>query len=136
MLDAMMVVANAGAIDLQATGDEENSNKWRPAGTSARVVIVFTDATFHPKISIPGYENATLSDLINVYKQQRIKPYFFVPTFDIFDALEYMHGSIVNKCGEGGNGLKAVTEKPDVWQELLVKLAKGVTQTATAQVPL
>ena len=40
LLDAMMAVATTGSIDLQATGDEDNTNKWRTPGSAARIVIV------------------------------------------------------------------------------------------------
>ncbi|MBQ7177787.1 MAG: VWA domain-containing protein, partial [Victivallales bacterium] len=48
LLDAMMTVATAGKLDLQAGEDEANSKKWRPDGAAARIVIIFTDATYHP----------------------------------------------------------------------------------------
>lgn len=131
LLDAMMTVAAAGAIDLQAGESDENTAKWRPMGSCARVVIVFTDATYHPTMSIPGYEGAGVKDLYNVYLQERIKPYFFVPNDPSFIPLGRFKGANISQCGEGQDGLLAITKDEAAFQKLLEMLAKGVTQTAT-----
>jgi len=131
LLDAMMTVAAAGAIDLQAGESDDNTVKWRPLGSSARVVIVFTDATYHPTMSIPGYEGAGVKDLYNVYLQERIKPYFFVPRDPSFIALGRFKGAVISDCGEGQDGLLTITKDEAAFQKLLEMLAKGVTQTAT-----
>ncbi|MBQ9337255.1 MAG: VWA domain-containing protein [Lentisphaeria bacterium] len=134
LLDAMMTVATTGAVDPQAGESDADTNKWRQAGTSARIVIVFTDATYHPTMSIPGYEGAGLKDLYNVYKQERIKPYFFVPTDPSFIPLGRFHGANLQQCGNGQDGLLSVTQDQAAFQKLLEVLARGVTATATKQV--
>ena len=134
LLDAMMTVAAVGAIDLQSTGDEENTNKWRVAGSAARIVIVFTDDTYHPTMSIPGYEGAGVKDLYNIYNQERIKPYFFVPADASYSILGRFRGAILTQCGEGADGLLAVTSDQAKFQKLLEQLAKGVSQSASSQV--
>ncbi|MBR4125038.1 MAG: hypothetical protein IKR13_02435 [Victivallales bacterium] len=134
LLDAMMVVATAGKIDLQGGDSEENSKKWRPDGTAARIVIVFTDATYHPTMSIPGYEGAGVRDLFNVYNQEHIKPYFFVPADPSYVILGRFKGAILTQCGEGSDGLISVTSDRAKFAELLERLAKGVSQSASAQV--
>ena len=134
LLDAMMTVATAGSIDLQATGDEENSNKWRTPGSAARIVIVFTDATYHPTMSIPGYEGAGVKDLYNIYNQEHIKPYLFVPSDGSYVMLGRFKGAILTQCGEGCDGLRSVTQDQAKFQMLLDQLAKGVSQSASLQV--
>ena len=134
LLDAMMVVATAGKIDLQGGDSDENSKKWRPDGAAARIVIVFTDATYHPTMSIPGYEGATVRDLYNVYNQEHIKPYFFVPADPSYIILGRFKGAILTQCGEGSDGLVSVTSDQAKFAELLERLAKGVSQSASAQV--
>lgn len=135
LLDAMMLVATAGEMDLQATGSEEAGAKWRPAGSAARIIIVFTDATYHETMSIPGFEGATVLDLYNVYKQKHIKPYFFVPSFPCYVALGRFKGAIVTSCGEeGGTGLLEITKDDEKFMMLLDNLAKGVSQSASSQV--
>ena len=129
-----MTVATVGSIDLQATGNEENSNKWRVPGSAARIVIVFTDATYHPTMSIPGYEGAGVRDLYNIYNQEHIKPYFFVPADASYSILGRFKGAILTQCGEGCDGLLSVTNDQAQFQKLLEQLAKGVSQSASTQV--
>lgn len=78
-------------------------------------------------------------DLINVYKQERIKPFFFMPEHDFSEALNDFYGAIVNQYsvgadGKAAEGLRVVTEKPAEFQKLLMELAKGVSQSASSQV--
>ena len=131
LLDAMMTVAAAGAIDLQAGESDENTVKWRPLGSCARVVIVFTDATYHPTMSIPGYEGAGMKDIWDVYTRERIKTYFFVPSDPSFIPLGRLKGARIFQCGEGKDGLLTITQDEYVFQELLERLAAGVTDMAT-----
>ncbi len=131
LLDAMMTVAAAGAIDLQAGESDENTVKWRPRGSCARVVIVFTDATYHPTMSIPGYEGAGVKDLYNVFLQESIKPYFFVPCDPSFIPLGRFNGANISQCGGGQDGLLSITKDEASFQKLLAMLARGVTETAT-----
>ena len=134
LLDAMMVVATSGKIDLQAGDDEANSKKWRPDGEAARIVIIFTDATYHPTMSIPGYEGAGVRDLYNVYNQEHIKPYFFVPSDASYAILGRFKGAMLTQCGEGSDGLVSVTSDQAKFNELIERLAKGVSQSASAGV--
>ncbi|MBP5641007.1 MAG: VWA domain-containing protein [Victivallales bacterium] len=134
LLDAMMVVATSGKIDLQAGDDEADSKKWRPDGDAARIVIIFTDATYHPTMSIPGYEGAGVRDLYNVYNQEHIKPYFFVPSDASYAILGRFKGAMLTQCGEGSDGLVSVTSDQAKFNELLERLAKGVSQSASAGV--
>ena len=134
LLDAMMVVATSGKMDLQTADAEANSKKWRPDGAAARIVIIFTDATYHPTMSIPGYEGSGVRDLYNVYRQEHIKPYFFVPADASYAALARFHGAILTQCGEGSDGLISVTSDSAKFNELIENLAKGVSQSASAAV--
>ena len=131
LLDAMMTVATTGVIDLQAGESDENTTKWRPLGSCARVVIVFTDATYHPTMSIPGYEGAGVKDLYNVFLQERIKPYFFVPNDPSFIPLGRFKGANISQCGGGQDGLLSITKDEASFQKLLAMLARGFTETAT-----
>ena len=131
-----MTVATAGSIDPQAGESDENTNKWRVSGTAARFIIVFTDATFNPTMSIPGYEGATIKDLNNTLRQERVKPYFFVPSDPSYAMLGRMRGAVLKACGTGGDGLLAITSNQALFQEMLEKLAEGVTKTASSPVEL
>ena len=134
LLDAMMMVATVGKLDLQAGEDEGNSKKWRPDGAAARIVIIFTDATYHSTMSIPGYEGAGVRDLYNVYNQEHIKPYFFVPSDASYAILGRFKGAILTQCGEGCDGLVSVTSDQAKFNELIERLAKGVSQSASTGV--
>jgi hypothetical protein len=134
LLDAMMVVATAGKQDLQGNASDGESKEWRPDGAAARIVIIFTDATYHPTMSIPGYEGAGVRDLYNVYNQEHIKPYFFVPSDASYAMLGRFRGAILTQCGDGSDGLVSVTSDQAKFNELIERLAKGVSQSASAGV--
>ena len=134
LLDAMMVVAMAGKQDLQGNDSDGESKEWRPDGAAARIVIIFTDATYHPTMSIPGYEGAGVRDLYNVYKQEHIKPYFFVPSDASYAMLGRFRGAILTQCGDGSDGLVSVTSDQAKFNELIERLAMGVSQSASAGV--
>ena len=134
LLDAMMVVATTGAVDPQAGESDENTCKWRPEPAAARFVIVFTDATYHPTMSIPGYEGAGIRELNNVYKQEHIKLYLFVPSDASYAILSRF--GVLTQCGNGSDGLVSTTSDRTKFNQLLVRLAQGISRSAQNRVIL
>lgn len=133
LLDAMMYVADSGEIDLQSVGDEDSSPKWRPQGSAARIVIIFTDETYHPTISYPKFKDATIVEVAQCYNQLHIKPYFFVPDKPGNEDLVDIPRGIVTSFENGHEGLKAITSDQEQFQKLLENLAKGVSVSCNIQ---
>jgi len=81
LLDTIYHVANMGQTDKAA--EELDSNKWRYRLSAARVVLIFTDAPYHPKTK----EGGTLDDIVNACGCNRILLGIFAPEMECYDLL-------------------------------------------------
>ena len=57
----------------------EDASKWRYRSDAARVVVVFTDASFKETMSIPEAKGGALQDVANVVMANRIILSLFRP---------------------------------------------------------
>ena len=100
LLDAIYHVANMGQTDKGA--QEIDPNKWRYRRSAVRVVIIFTDADYHPETSDGG----THDDIVNACHANRILLLIFAPEMDCYGDLELIDKSeyepIEVKSGETG----------------------------------
>ena len=69
LLDALLTVADMGEMGLQ---DREDPAKWRARGMAARVVVVFTDATYHPEATVEKYAGCGYQDVARKLGEQRV----------------------------------------------------------------
>jgi hypothetical protein len=88
LLDALYVLATTPATSKGAPPDP---GKWRHRSDAARVVVAFTDATFHEPMSQP--RGGTLDDLFHACQQNRIILSLFAPEMDC-----HMRLSELDKC--------------------------------------
>jgi len=91
LLDALYKVATMEASPKGAQGEEPN--KWRYRSDAARVVIVFTDASFKETMSIPEAKGGSLQDVANVVMANRIILSIFAPNFEGYDRLSQIDKS-------------------------------------------
>jgi hypothetical protein len=77
---ATMEASPKGAQTVEAT-------KWRYRSDAARVVVVFTDASFKETMSIPEAKGGSLQDVANVVMANRIILSVFAPNFEGYDRL-------------------------------------------------
>jgi len=134
LLDALFVVAG---MEADAAGAQNPAdNKWRFRRDAARVVIVFTDATYHAKMSVPGAEGGGVRDVANQIMAQKIILIVYAPDHDCYDELSQIDRSEWEAI-PGPNyveGLANYTSDTANFQKALVALAKSVSKSA--EVPL
>ncbi len=132
LLDAMMVVTEAGILEAEEDMAAPDSNKkWRPNGKAVRCIVVFTDAPYHETMSIPGYEGANLQDLFNVIKQKRIVGYMYIPEKDIYkNGFGRFPKFNLTGCGAGADGLSGVVSDPSKLRKILDTLQKGISSSS------
>jgi hypothetical protein len=91
LLDTLYKVASMQATPKGA--QSEDPEKWRYRSDAARVVIVFTDASFKETMSIPEAKGGSLQDVANVIMANRIILSLFAPNFDGYDRLSQIDKS-------------------------------------------
>ena len=113
----------------------EDPNAWRYRSEAARVVVVFTDASFHPTLA----EDSALglADVANAVTEARIRLSVFAPAMECYDDL-----SQIDKCeytpvavepGETPvDALARFTGDREHFRKTLEMLAKSVSASAAA----
>jgi hypothetical protein len=71
----------------------EEPSKWRYRSEAARVVVVFTDASFKETLQIPQARGGSLQDVANVVMANRIILSLFAPNFEGYDRLSQIDKS-------------------------------------------
>lgn len=132
LLDALFKVASMPAVPKGSQG--EDPEKWRYRSDAARVVIVFTDASFKETMSIPEAKGGSLQDVANVVMANRIILSLFAPNFDGYDRLSQIDKSEWEVVEfEGLNpqeALQKFTSDPVNFRTTLKQLAASVSRSA------
>jgi hypothetical protein len=132
LLDALYKVATmeATAKGIQA----EDAGKWRYRSDAARVVVVFTDASFKETMSIPEAKGGALQDVANVVMANRIILSLFAPNFEGYDRLSQIDKSeweVVEYKGlNPQEALQKFTADPANFRTTLKQLAASVSRSA------
>jgi hypothetical protein len=132
LLDALYTVATMEAI---AKGSQsEDPGKWRYRSDAARVVIVFTDASFKETLSIPQAKGGSLQDVANMVMANRIILSLFAPNFEGYDRLSQIDKSeweVVEYEGlSPQQALDKFTSDPVNFRTTLKQLAASVSRSA------
>jgi hypothetical protein len=134
LLDALYVVAN---MESAAAGDASpDPRKWRFRRDATRVVIVFTDATYHREMSVSGAEGGGVKDVANQIMAQKIFLILYAPDDECYDELAQIDRADWQPI-PGPNfveGLMSYTGNTANFQKAMLALAKTVS--ASAEVPL
>jgi hypothetical protein len=132
LLDALYKVASMEATPKGAQSPD--SGKWRYRSDAARVVIVFTDASFKETMSIPEAKGGSLQDVANVVMANRIILSLFAPNFEGYDRLSQIDKSeweVVEYEGlSPQEALKKFTSDPVNFRTTLKQLAASVSRSA------
>ena len=132
LLDALYKVATMEASPKGAQG--EDPNKWRYRSEAARVVVVFTDASFKETMSLPEAKGGGLQDVANVVMANRIILSLFAPNFEGYDRLSQIDKSeweVVEYEGlSPQEALKKFTADPAHFRTTLRQLAASVSKSA------
>lgn len=132
LLDALYKVATMEAIP---KGSQTiDPGKWRYRSDAARVVVVFTDASFKETMSIPEAKGGSLQDVANVVMANRIILSLFAPNFEGYDRLSQIDKSeweVVEYEGMNPQeALQKFTSDPANFRNTLKQLAASVSRSA------
>ena len=132
LLDALYKVASMEATPKGS--QTEDPAKWRYRSDAARVVIVFTDASFKETMSLPEAKGGSLQDVANVVMANRIILSLFAPNFEGYDRLSQIDKSEWEVVEfEGLNpqeALQKFTSDPVNFRTTLKQLAASVSRSA------
>ncbi len=132
LLDALYKVASMPAIPKGSQA--EDPSKWRYRSDAARVVIVFTDASFKETMSIPEAKGGSLQDVANVVMANRIILSLFATNFEGYDRLSQIDKSeweVVEFEGlTAQQALEKFTSDPVNFKTTLQQLAASVSRSA------
>jgi hypothetical protein len=132
LLDALYTVATMEASPKGA--QSEDADKWRYRSDAARVVVVFTDASFKETMSIPAAKGGSLQDVANVVMANRIILSLFAPNFEGYDRLSQIDKSeweVVEYEGlDAQQALQKFTADPVNFRTTLKQLAASVSRSA------
>ena len=132
LLDALF---KASSMEASPKGSQtEDPNKWRYRSDAARVIIVFTDASFKETMSIQEAKGGSLQDVANVIMANRIILSLFAPNFEGYDRLSQIDKSeweVVEYEGlSPQEALKKFTSDPVSFRTTLKQLAASVSRSA------
>jgi hypothetical protein len=132
LLDALYKVSTMEASPKGAQAEEPT--KWRYRSEAARVVVVFTDATFRETMSIPEAKGGALQDVANVVMANRIILSIFAPNFEVYDRLSQIDKSeweVVEYEGlSAQEALQKFTSDQANFRNTLKQLAASVSKSA------
>jgi hypothetical protein len=132
LLDALFTVASMEAVPKGS--QSEDPTKWRYRSDAARVVIVFTDASFKETMSIPAAKGGSLQDVANVVMANRVILSLFAPNFEGYDRLSQIDKSeweVVEFEGlSPQEALQKFTSDPVNFRTTLKQLAASVSRSA------
>jgi hypothetical protein len=129
LLDAIYVVCKQPQM---TKGDVElDPAKWRYRSDAARVLVAFTDATYHPKMTVVS---GTVDDVINAIHENRILLNLYAPEFACHDRLAAADRSEYYAIPTNGRSpqeaLMTFTADQANFRKTLEMLAKSVSQSA------
>jgi hypothetical protein len=131
LLDALYMVSTCP----QGAKGEVDELKWRYLSDASRVVVLFTDATYHAKMTIPEAAGGDVDDVINHLTTSKILLTYFAPNLPCYDELAKLPKSAF-ECIDIEPGmaphqaLSAFTSKPESFTKTMEKLARSVSQSA------
>ena len=132
LLDVLYKVATMPATPKGAQTEEPD--KWRYRSDAARVVVVFTDASFKETLEIPEAKGGSLQDVANAVMANRIILSLFAPNFEGYDRLSQIDKSeweVVEYEGlTAQQALQKFTSDPVAFRNTLKQLAASVSRSA------
>jgi hypothetical protein len=132
LLDALFKIANMGQMERGAQSDD--ASKWRYRSDAARVVIVFTDASFKESMSIPEARGGGVADVTNAMVNNRIILSLFAPDMPGYDQLSQIDKSEWEAISYPGlnpqEALAKFTQDQANFRNTLRQLAASVSKSA------
>jgi uncharacterized protein YegL len=130
LLDALYKVATMASAEKADT--TVDPLKWRYRYQAARVVVVFTDASCHPKMTEP--KGGTVDEVVNAIHENRIILSLFAPEMDCYNKLSAADKAewtafAFDATSDGGaaKALADLTSDPAKFKKTMEMLAKSVS---------
>ena len=141
LLDAIYKV---GMMEETALEESFSPVMWRPRGQAARIMVAFTDASFHEPMTIPEANGGTVDDVINLIHSRRLLLSVYAPRYDAESRLiqsDYIRLTAADRAeyiplidGAGNDiSLDEFTEDAENFQDTLLQLARTITETAVVE---
>lgn len=131
-LDALHRVAT---MEYTAEGQQElDPTKWRFRSDAARVVIVFSDATYKTTMSYPAGVGGTAADVITALASNRINLVMYTPNHESWEQISHVDKAeweAVDPAPNFVEGLKALVTDRTKFRKVMVALAKSVSSSVT-----
>jgi len=132
LLDALYKVAT---MEATAKGSQTvEAGKWRYRSDAARVVVVFTDASFKETMALPEAKGGSLQDVANMVMANRVILSLFAPNFEGYDRLSQIDKSEWEVVEFEGltpqQALEKFTADPANFRTTLKQLAASVSRSA------
>ena len=138
LLDALYLVAKCGSTDKGA--QEQDPEKWRYLYDAARCVIIFTDASYKPKTTIPEAAGLTFTDIGNAIDAEHLRVSVYAPQMSCHDDLssidrvEYMPVDCdPSKPGDAVAKLREFTANRENFKKTMEQIAKSVSIESYAE---
>ena len=132
LLDALYRIANMGQTDKGA--QSYDPGRWRYRSDAARVVVVFTDASYKPTMSIPEATGGGLPDVVNAIINNRVILSLFAPDMPGYDEMSMIDKSeweVITYPGlSPQEALERYTSDPENFRNTLRQLAASVSKSA------
>jgi hypothetical protein len=133
LLEALYAVAGDESSCMKRGEQSLHPRKWRARTDATRVIVVFTDASYHPQMQQPA--GGTLDDVINRLHEQRIMLSLFAPDMPCHDQLSEVDGAEYHAIpgSDPQAALREFVSNPRNFAATLKQLARTITATAAAQ---
>jgi len=133
LLDALKIVTSWGQT---GKGEPADPEKWRYRSDAVRVVLLFTDATYHPTTSdASGGAGGTADDIVNALNSEKIQLLMIAP-----DTEQYEHLGSANRAlpihrlaPNYVESLKALAADSPAFLEVMKALAKTVSKSSAVE---
>lgn len=134
LLDALYKVVKGNGESAQQSDSDFN---WRDRHEATRVVIAFTDAIYHEKMSdkIPDAAGGTWEDLIPLFAGTKVYLYLFAPDEPLYENVSQFQR--VNWEAIPGpdyqKGMRDYTQNQDNFSKVMAALAASVSKSAAVE---
>lgn len=138
LLDALYKIAKFGSMPKCA--QVEDATKWRYRSEAARIVVIFTDASFHPRTALSEAPNLDWKEVSYLVMQEKLRLSVYAPAMSCYDDLtqidkcEYMPIEFDSSIPHDPvYKLREFTADRANFQKTLDQLAKTVSASAIAE---
>lgn len=140
LLDALYRTISIETVDVQAPTPDPL--KWRQRSAAARVVVVFTDASFHPEMTIEEAQGGRLQDIVNLCHSEKIRLILYAPDLDQYNEMAMIDKSqfdpVSGPPGADGKpdfarGLADLCKDQQRFKKIMEQLAKSVSRSTDVE---